>query len=169
MSLASELLDLAEHLSTRERRRPRQASLRRSVSTSYYALFHLLTGEAASLVGPNMATGAIRKMQRWFDHGEMKKVCGIFATAEAPKQITSILGAPVSGDLQTVAQAFIKLQEARHDADYNLETIWTKLTAQEFVQVAKDAFAAWARIRRSHEANVFAVALFSVKLFDKER
>lgn len=108
MSLASELLDLADHLSTRERRRPRQASLRRSVSTSYYALFHLLTAESAGLIGSSMAPGAIRKMQRWFEHGEMKKVCGMFSAADAPKQITSILGSPVSADLQTVAQAFIK-------------------------------------------------------------
>jgi hypothetical protein len=68
-----------------------------------------------------------------------------------------------------VAQAFIKLQEARHDADYNLETIWTKLAAQEFVQVSRDASGAWSRIRRSHEANVFALVLISAKLFDKER
>lgn len=169
MSLASELLDLADHLSIRERRRPRQASLRRSVSTSYYALFHLPTAESAGLIGSNMDPGAIRKMQRWFEHGEMKKVCGMFSAADAPKQITSILGSPVSADLQTVAQAFIKLQEARHDADYNLETIWTKLATQEFVQVSRDASDAWSRVRRSHEANVFALAFFSAKLFDKER
>ncbi len=169
MSLASELLDLADHLSTRERRRPRQASLRRSVSTSYYALFHLLTAEAASMIGSNMDASATRQMQRWFDHGELKKVCGMFSEADAPEQITSILGTPVSGDLQTVAPAFIKLQEARHDADYGLETIWTKLAAQEFVQVCRDASTAWSRIRRSHEANVFALALFSAKLFDRGR
>lgn len=169
MSLAAELLSLAGHLSARERRRPRQASLRRSVSTSYYALFHLLTSEAARLVAPSCAVPATQKIQRWFDHAEMKRVCGMFSTSAAPKQITAILDAPVSSDLQSVAQAFIKLQEARHDADYDLETVWTKLTAQEFVQVAKDASAAWSRIRRSHEANVFALALLSVKLFDKER
>ncbi|MBW4039782.1 MAG: hypothetical protein HIU91_13110 [Acidobacteria bacterium] len=169
MSLASELLNLAEHLSTRERRRPKQASLRRSVSTSYYALFHLLTSEAAAIIGSQMNINATRKMQRWFDHGEMKRVCGMFSTAEAPKQITSLLGSAVSVDLQTVARAFIRLQEARHDADYDLETTWTKVTAQEFMQISKDAAVAWSTIRRAHEANVFALALLSSKLFDRER
>jgi hypothetical protein len=71
--------------------------------------------------------------------------------------------------MQTIAQSFIQLQEARLDADYNLAVTWTRLTAQQYAQVAKNTFAAWTRIRRAHESNVFALALLSAKLFDKER
>ena len=71
--------------------------------------------------------------------------------------------------LQSIAQAFVRLQEARHEADYDLERSWTRPTAQELVEVARKAFERWAQIRRSHEANVFALALLSVKLFDKDR
>ena len=46
MALASDLLEQAYHLACREPKRPRQASLRRAVSTSCYALFHLLISEA---------------------------------------------------------------------------------------------------------------------------
>jgi hypothetical protein len=46
MPFAEHLLEQAEHLAKRERNRPRQASLRRAVSTAYYALFHLLIHEA---------------------------------------------------------------------------------------------------------------------------
>ncbi|HZL27709.1 MAG TPA: hypothetical protein VFC39_14380 [Acidobacteriaceae bacterium] len=99
----------------------------------------------------------------------MKRVSGMFSAPNAPKGIAPILGAPVSVDLQSIARAFVRLQEARHDADYDLESSWTKFTAQELVEVAKNAFESWARIRRSHEANVFALALLSVKLFDKDR
>ena len=169
MSLPSDLLEQADHLSRRERQRPRQASLRRSVSSSYYALFHLLTAEASILVGPNLALNATHRIQRWFEHGDMKRVCGMFSVPTAPRQLTAILGEPISGDMQMVAQSFIQLQEARHDADYDLATTWTRLTAQQYAQVARNAFAAWTRIRRTHEANVFALALLSAKLFDKER
>jgi hypothetical protein len=169
MSLPAELLDLAAHLSTRERTRPRQASLRRSVSTAYYALFHMLTSEAVGLIGPNMSLGGARKIQRWFDHSEMKRVSGMFSAANATRTIAPILGAPVSADLQFIAQSFVRLQEARHEADYDLEGSWTKVSAQELVEVARNTFERWARIRRSHEANVFALALLSVKLFDKDR
>lgn len=169
MSLPSDLLEQADHLSKRERQRPRQASLRRSVSCSYYALFHLLTAEATALVGPNLTIDAAHRVQRWFDHGEMKRVCGMFSKPAAPQQLDAILGTPVSADLQSVAQSFIQLQEARQDADYNLAVVWTRLTAQQYGQVARDAFAAWTRLRKTHEANVFALALLSAKLFDKQR
>ena len=49
MSLHDDLLVRAEHLIHKEPRRPRQASLKRAVSTSYYALFHLLVSEASHL------------------------------------------------------------------------------------------------------------------------
>jgi hypothetical protein len=42
VSLARDLLRQAEHLATKEPRRPKQASLRRAVSNLYYALFHHL-------------------------------------------------------------------------------------------------------------------------------
>jgi hypothetical protein len=59
MSLATDLLEQARHLLRRERRRPRQASLRRAISAAYYALFHLLIEEATgALVGPNCVPGS---------------------------------------------------------------------------------------------------------------
>jgi len=42
MALADDLLEQAHHLAKREPKRPRQASLRRAVSTAYYSLVHLL-------------------------------------------------------------------------------------------------------------------------------
>jgi hypothetical protein len=53
MSLHGDLLQQAEHLARLEPRRPRQASLRRAISTAYYALFHLLIHEATLRVGRN--------------------------------------------------------------------------------------------------------------------
>ena len=46
MSFADQLLEQPDHLANREKKRPRQASLRRAVSTAYYALFHFLIFEA---------------------------------------------------------------------------------------------------------------------------
>jgi hypothetical protein len=45
MSLPDELLALAGHLANLDMEAHRQASLRRAVSTAYYALFHLLVSE----------------------------------------------------------------------------------------------------------------------------
>ena len=169
MSLPQDLLALADRLAGLERRRPKQASLRRSVSTAYYSLFHLLTSGSITLIAPYVAATSSVRLQRWFDHGEMRRVCVLFSTSATPTSIHRILQAAPSADLQQVALAFVQLQAARHEADYDLGTRWTRSTALDFVQTAKDAFEAWARIRRSHEANVFALALLSAKLFEKER
>lgn len=47
MGLAQDLLRQANHLATYEGANPSQAALRRSVSTAYYALFHLPVEDAA--------------------------------------------------------------------------------------------------------------------------
>jgi hypothetical protein len=47
MAFPNDLLEQALHLANREPKRPKQASLRRAVSTAYYALFHLLSIETA--------------------------------------------------------------------------------------------------------------------------
>jgi uncharacterized protein (UPF0332 family) len=54
MSLHNDFLEQARFLAMREARRPKQASLRRAVSTAYYALFHLLASEVAErmIIGP---------------------------------------------------------------------------------------------------------------------
>jgi hypothetical protein len=169
VSLAGDLLEQAGHLAKRERQRPRQASLRRSVSSSYYAVFHLLTSEASRLVGQNLTPAAAHRIQRWFDHHEMKRVCGMFSTPAPPRSIALVLGVAPSIEIQGIAQSFIQLQEARIEADYDLTSIWTRLGAQQHTKTAQDVFDAWARIQRTHEANVFAIALLSAKLFEKDR
>jgi hypothetical protein len=49
MGLADDLLGLADRLAKPTSSDPEQASLRRAVSTAYYALFHLLVAEVAQL------------------------------------------------------------------------------------------------------------------------
>lgn len=50
MAFPDDLLEQAVHLARREPGRPRQASLRRAISTAYYALFHLQAQMPPSLL-----------------------------------------------------------------------------------------------------------------------
>jgi hypothetical protein len=52
VTLPRDLLDQADLLASKERRRPKQVSLRRAISTAYYALFHLLIEDAANALSP---------------------------------------------------------------------------------------------------------------------
>lgn len=69
MAFADDLLEQAHHLARREKKKPKQASLRRAVSTAYYALFHLLVAAAVA----NWKNIEQRPdLARAFEHGRMK-------------------------------------------------------------------------------------------------
>jgi hypothetical protein len=169
MSFPVDLLEQAQHLSQRESRRPRQASLRRSTSTAYYALFHLLSAEAALILCPNTNDETRTKVQRVLNHAEMKQTCGRFLQSPSTGSLASLLSASVSNDLKFVAFAFSQLQEARHSADYDLNSNWTRAKAAGYIQLAKDAFAAWHRTRKTGEANIFLLMFLMLKQLDNSR
>ena len=72
MGIAEDLLALSGRLANPAPDDPEQASLRRSISTAYYALFHLLVQEAAQgwNGSPNVRVG----LERRFEHKNMKDV-----------------------------------------------------------------------------------------------
>src|SRR5271154_1505744 len=93
MGLHDDLLDQAEQLATREPKRPKQASLRRAVSTSYYALFHLLISEATLNWRQSSQRAALG---RYFQHGSMAKAsdkqkadCNSYQLIGAPDWVDS--------------------------------------------------------------------------------
>lgn len=161
--LHEQLLAQATHLATKDRNpNPPQASLRRAVSTAYYALFHLLIHAASS----TLAGGAERKylshlLSRAFEHGEMNATCKSFASGTLPQSITSNYGGTTSvpADLRAVANAFCKLQNARHLADYAVHQPVSRTEAIDMIAVAKDAFDAWARIGSDPVARLFLTCL----------
>lgn len=166
-TLPEDLLEQAEFLTRREKQRPRQASLRRAVSTAYYAVFHLLNAEAVSLLAPNVDEPTRHRMRRWFDHNEMKIVCGKFLPSTLGAPLNDLIGTSASSHLQLVARSFISLQEARHQADYDTSLNFTRTQAQAHVQQAQEAFDSWRRIRKTSEANVFILSLLLWKNWEK--
>jgi len=164
---SAELLAQAGVLARREPRRPKQASLRRSISASYYSLFHFLIEEATRLtVGAAHNRAALRQFAgRAFVHSKMKSVCDEFTKAspksDALKPFWPTLSVHGNADLETVAENFIDLQEARHDADYNLSRHFTRQDAATAADQAKDAIDAWNCLKVANEplALLFALSL----------
>jgi uncharacterized protein (UPF0332 family) len=151
MALADDLLEQAQHLATREPKRPRQASLRRAISTADYSLFHLLI--AATILNwkhPHQRAHVARE----FDHMSMKDASNkILKTEFGPSD------AVVARHLKTVAQAFVELQQHRHAADYNYAKRWTKTEAQTDIDTAIAAFQSWKIIRKEKLAQDYLVSL----------
>lgn len=147
MSLHADLLEQAAMLATLDLRRPKQANLRRAVSDAYYALFHLLTSEASGLYAAEF--GLLARINRTHQHGDMKKVSTLFLQSKLPRALQpSAGGYATPPDLQIVADRFVTLQQARHEADYDLTRIFTRQEALDRVEQARDAFHAWENVKR---------------------
>jgi uncharacterized protein (UPF0332 family) len=170
LALHHDLLEQAEHLAAREPKKPKQASLRRAVSTAYYALFHLLIADGARLLSPTQPTGLSLLIRSAFGHVEMRNVCKHFVQANVAAVhgkrsdgisvgARALLAFPLEPALVKVLEAFVELQEARHQADYDLTKTLNRLAAETYVTAAREAFASWQTIRRTSNTAVFVAAL----------
>jgi hypothetical protein len=108
-SLVSHQLENARALARLDKGRPRQASLRRAVSTAYYAVFQALCETcAADLVGWGKPWESFTPVFRALDHNRAA-------------QLLLQRNFAVTPDLQRLGLAFNDLQLAREWADYNPE------------------------------------------------
>ena len=108
--MTDELIATASRLAVASGKTPRQADLKRAVSTAYYALFHAIARECADLIagaGRNRADAAWARVYRGVEHGFAKRACGQVRGLGFPPTICAC------------ADAFVVLQEARHSADYD--------------------------------------------------
>jgi len=146
MILPEALLTLAKELANLDPRKPRQASLRRAVSTAYYAVFHYLVQQTArTLVGPSREM--VEASTRWFSHGGMADACNLFTGPKVHGEMattTSLERIPVGPQLQDVARAFRALQQARHEADYDMSSKrFTRQRTQQLIEQAEQVFTDW--------------------------
>jgi uncharacterized protein (UPF0332 family) len=163
MAFHDDLLELAQDLANLHPENAHQASLRRAVSTAYYALFHLLISEATA----NWARPELRAiLGRCFDHGPMKsasetKVSQINAAFKdnPPEDAEKTLNI----HLRTVANAFIQAQQRRNDADYNLAKEWTPVEVDTQIASVNEAFKTWNIIRDEAVAQAYLVSLLGTR------
>ena len=159
MGIAQDLLTLAGQLATPTATDPEQAWLRRSVSTAYYALFHLLVGEAVQCWNGSQAARA--GLERAFEHKRMMEVSRAVSNGTWKGWGTPLPAVP--GELRSVAQTFINLQDARHQADYDNARIWTWKQCIELFSEVTTAFAEWDSIRTEPAANEYLLSLLMGK------
>jgi len=149
---------------------PDQAALRRAVSSSYYALFHQIKADAVKLIAPNVPEAINHRIQRWFDHAEMRRVCAKFLNDKLDQPLLGLIGSVTPKELQQVCRTFIELQDARHRADYDLGYSLTPKECFQFIDGSAAAIGTWRDINDSAEANIFILSLLMWKNWeDKER
>ena len=117
--LPADLVALAKSLVASQKGKPSQVSLRRAVSSAYYALFHQLARSGADLlmgtVGADRSRPVWRQTYRALDHGAAATACkNKAAVSEFPDAIKAF------------AALFVAMQEKRHLADYDPDARFTK-------------------------------------------
>ena len=136
---------------------PKQVDVRRAVSAAYYGLFHLLTTEAAQ----NWKHQGHRdRFARMFDHGRMKTCSSRVSSRPLPVDPAQI---PVASDLRLVADSFVKLQQARHTADYDNSKVWSRIQVWEMLALAEGAITAWSNIREKEMAQDYLLDLMGTR------
>ena len=148
--MIDDLIALANRLATASPSKPRQADLRRAVSTAYYALFHAMAKNVADTMAG--AVKANRSEQPWaqayrgLQHGDARAAC------------EAIRNQNVAQGIKKSADAFVVLRSARYAADYDPLHRLTRAEAVLAVQSAKDAIGKL-RSASSKDRRAFAVLL----------
>ena len=117
------LLDQADRLAAAPARgAPRQADLRRAISSAYYAVFHAVVTDAADdFVGRTKRhTARYALVYRSIDHRSLRRICEVVMKPNLPDKYDKY--EPRGGfgaDIEALANAMTELQDKRHTADYD--------------------------------------------------
>ena len=130
---ALDFIATARHLAGHPSRgRPLETSLRRAVSTAYYALFHCLAECCANTVvggpGSNRNRAAWLRVYRGLQHGTARDRC---------LERNVIANFPV--EIRDFARKFSDMQPLRNSADYNPDAEFSRKNVILHINESEDA------------------------------
>ncbi len=129
--------------------KPRQAFLRRSGSTAYYALFHALLAAIAEAFVTQADWKSRVIFYRAIDHAKARSRCRLLGQETLPDPERKFFGVNCfSPDLRDFANEFVRLQEFRHACDYDPEFV---ISRQEALDAVEDARLAVSKLREANQ------------------
>ncbi len=161
------LLEQAVTLARLDARRPKQANLRRAISATYYALFHLLVDESCRMQMGSLHDQAPFRhvLGRAFAHGVMKDACKSFSGGTLKKGVAKGLPANfrVPAEIQDLAATFVDLREKRRLADYDLTEHFRRADVLTLITVVKNQTDNFQNLAASNEKQFFLACLWAWK------
>ena len=144
---------------------PTDAHLRRAVSSAYYALFHtVLRAAAERFMGQVPQAPGYSLLYRSFDHQHMSRMCEELQRSTLRTKYRAALHCnAVSKDMQEFADAFPRLQSARHDADYDPVASFLPTDVAAAIVAAEFAIDAFNRAPPAEQADVFALLMVGAR------
>ena len=148
-----DLIEAARSMADPSPGRPRQASLRRAVSTAYYAMFHCLASVAANVLVGQRRSPAWHRVYRALEHGRARNAC---------ENRRALAGFPP--EVRGFADTFVMLQRARQRADYALDNgVYRKS------DVLGDIASAETAIRQFEQADIRHRREFATQMLFRQR
>jgi hypothetical protein len=159
MAYPDDLLQFAQEIASLHPDEAHQPSLRRAVSTGYYALFHLLISEATANCNDPQFRATLARL---FDHGPMKQ-----ASDKKLSELNDFFDRrPQEGPERTikyhlynVAETFSQAQQDRNEADYNLSREGQPTQVSLLLEAIADAFRSWNKIRDEPAARDYLISM----------
>lgn len=164
-----DLFSQAETLAKWDATKPKQANLRRAVSSAYYAVFHYLVHEACCVqIGTQHAQAPYRHaLGRAFGHSVMKQACTSFGGGTLKDAVIKGLprdprgNYPIHQAIQDLASTFAGLQEKRHLADYDRSERFNRSDVLILIQKAKNQVAKFSELAVSDDKKFFLACLWA--------
>jgi hypothetical protein len=163
----NDLLEQAIGLARIDPKKPKQVNLRRAISSTYYAAFHLLVNEAcrAQLGAHNQDAPFRRVLARAFSHSIMKEACKSFGGGTLKKSVGKGLpsGFAVPAEIRKSATTFVDLQEKRHLADYDLTERFRRSEVLAMIADVREDIDNFVNLAPSSEKQFFLACLWAWK------
>jgi uncharacterized protein (UPF0332 family) len=159
------LLDQAEKLAAAPAAgQPRQANIRRAVSSAYYGVFHFVVASVTDqFVGKTKrTTSEYGRVYRSIDHRAIRELCDDLKKPNLPTKYKPYEPAGGFGDnISEFAAAFVDLLEERHSADYDPMISVTLSEAQSAIKTARAAIKSFEKASRSRQRTFLSLLLFA--------
>ena len=140
---------------------PSQIEMRQAISAAYYAVFHGLTSNGTRLFAAG-GDALCYQAARAYNHTALRKVCEAYArlpNQPLPPTLASLNPKPVDPRITDIAKTFVRLQDGRHHADYDLSVAIEFVNAAELVNAAGAALTDLDAIQSFPETTTFLAAL----------
>lgn len=164
-----DLFAQAEVLARLDSTKPKQVSLRRAISSAYYAMFHYLVEESCRIqIGTSHAQAPYRNvLGRAFVHTVMKAACMGFAGGTLKSNVTKGLPRDAAGNyaidpaIQKISEAFTNMQQKRNLADYDRSERFKRSEVLMQLEAARDAVAKFDALPMSDDKRFFLACLWA--------
>lgn len=144
--LSSELLEAAEAIAESA---PKSSDLentfcRKAISTAYFAVFHKLVEDATNRIIDTGDEDYLHRgeLARWYTHGDIRTVSQWIVNwangGKLPDSVNGLLNA-APADLIKLSKFVLRLQKARHSADYDRFEHFKKGDTGKWITTARDA------------------------------